>query len=137
MNRDDAVEPASSQLILISFHIFARVFVRIIANDSSTFITHLSSLLPPQTLLPTTREALHKHMVPWISSSFVQDTDGFPIQRRKLPLETQIPDLSLILISIVVLEEQIDARGAVEMCAIDWELDDVVCLRNLQRLGGR
>ena len=78
-------------------------------------------------------------MILRIRRCLIQHADCLPVQRRPLPLEPQVPDLCYILLpaAMIVLEEQVQCRRAVEVCAVDWQLDDLVGLRDLQGLGWR
>jgi hypothetical protein len=67
-------------------------------------------------------------MVFWIRRRFIIHHDCLSIERRPLSLETQIQYTRDILLStaVVILEEQIDARGAVPFGAVERHFNHFV-----------
>ena len=67
-------------------------------------------------------------MISRIRSRFIIHHDCLPIERRPLSLEAQIQHTRDILLSstVIVLEEEVDARGAVPFGAVERHFDHFV-----------
>lgn len=77
-------------------------------------------------------------MVCRIRRSFIQHTDGFLVQLHEIPLERQICNPRLILVSLtpIILKEQRKTPRAVEVHPLHGYLLDLIRLANLKGLCG-